>query len=189
LYRFPEAQLVKLAAPFLLDDRDSGGLALSTEELGFVYGTVGVLMLTLGGIVGGFVAARDGLKRWLWRMALAIHLPNAAFLFLAYAQPESRWLITLAVAIEQFGYGFGFTAYLLYCIYISRGEHETVHYALCTGFMALGMMIPGMWSGGLQELVGYRHFFVWIMLASIPSFLTVAFIPLDAQFGRKGSDG
>ena len=189
LYRFPEAQLVKLTTPFLLDSRDVGGLALSTKEFGYVYGTVGVAMLTFGGILGGFLAARHGLKLWLWPMALAIHLPNAAFLFLAYAQPESRWLITLAVAVEQFGYGFGFTAYMLYCIYIARGEHETVHYALCTGFMALGMMIPGMWSGWLQEQIGYPHFFLWIMIAMVPSFLTVMFIPLDAEFGKKEAHG
>ncbi len=189
LYRFPEAQLVKLTTPFLLDSRGVGGLALSTKELGYVYGMVGVAMLTFGGILGGFLAARHGLKSWLWPMALAIHLPNAAFLFLAYAQPESRWLIGLAVAVEQFGYGFGFTAYMLYCIYISLGEHQTVHYALCTGFMALGMMIPGMWSGWLQEQIGYPHFFLWIMIAMVPSFLTVLFIPLDAEFGKKDAHG
>ncbi len=185
LYRLPEAQLVKLATPFLLDPREQGGLALTTGEVGFVYGTVGVIMLTLGGILGGFTAARFGLRRWLWPMALAIHLPNAAFLFLAYAQPESLWAITAAVGVEQFGYGFGFTAYMLYCIYIARGEHQTVHYALCTGAMALGMMIPGMWSGWLQQLIGYEHFFVWVMICTIPSFATVAFIPLDAEFGKK----
>jgi PAT family beta-lactamase induction signal transducer AmpG len=187
LYRLPEAQLVKLATPFLLDAREAGGLALTTGEVGFVYGTVGVILLTLGGLLGGFVAARHGLKRWLWPMALIIHLPNAAFLALAYIQPENLWAITAAVAIEQFGYGFGFTAYLLYCIYISRGEHETVHYALCTGCMALGRMIPGMWSGWLEELIGYQHFFVWVMICAIPSFLTVALIPLDADFGKKES--
>jgi PAT family beta-lactamase induction signal transducer AmpG len=185
LYRFPEAQLVKLATPFLLDTKETGGLALTTGEVGFVYGTVGVVMLTLGGLIGGFVAARDGLKSWLWPMALIIHLPNLAFLFLAYVQPESLWVITAAVGVEQFGYGFGFTAYLLYCVYVARGKHETVHYALCTGCMALGMMIPGMWSGWLEELIGYQHFFVWIMLAMIPSLLAVAFIPLDAEFGKK----
>jgi PAT family beta-lactamase induction signal transducer AmpG len=185
LYRFPEAQLVKLTAPFLLDSREAGGLGLTTQEFGFIYGTLGVALLTFGGILGGFLAARHGLKKWLWPMALTIHLPNAAFLLLAYAQPESRTLIALAVAVEQFGYGFGFTAYMLYCIYIARGEFETVHYALCTGFMALGMMIPGMWSGWLQEQIGYQHFFLWIMLAMIPSFLTVMFIPLDATFGKK----
>ncbi|MCI0332278.1 MAG: MFS transporter [Planctomycetes bacterium] len=188
LYRFPEAQLVKLATPFLLDSREAGGLALTTGEVGFVYGTVGVIMLTLGGIIGGFVAARDGLKLWLWPMALAIHLPNLAFLFLAYVQPENIAVITTAVGVEQFGYGFGFTAYLLYSVYVARGKHETVHYALCTGCMALGMMIPGMWSGWLEELIGYQHFFVWIMLAMIPSLLAVAFITVDPQFGKKSSD-
>ncbi len=187
LYRFPEAQLVKLATPFLLDSREAGGLALTTSEVGIVYGTVGVAMLTIGGVLGGFLAAAGGLGRCLWPMALAIHLPNLAFLFLAYAQPESRVLITAAVAIEQFGYGFGFTAYMLYCVYVATGKHQTVHYALCTGCMALGMMIPGMWSGWLQNLIGYRHFFVWIMLAMIPSLLTVAFIPIDPNFGRKTS--
>ncbi|HVT28285.1 MAG TPA: hypothetical protein VHE81_09755 [Lacipirellulaceae bacterium] len=185
LYRFPEAQLVKLTTPFLLDPREAGGLALSTGTVGFIYGTVGVVMLTVGGIIGGFVAARHGLGRWLWPMALSMHLPNLAFLFLAYAQPANRWVITAGVAVEQFGYGFGFTAYMLYCVYIAAGKHQTVHYALCTGFMALGMMIPGMWSGWMQELIGYRHFFVWIMLAMIPSLLSVVFIPLDPDFGKK----
>ena len=185
LYRFPEAQLVKLATPFLLDPREAGGLGLTTAEVGVVYGTVGVIMLTIGGIIGGIFAATSGLGKCLWPMALAIHLPNVAFLFLAYAQPESRLLITLAVAVEQFGYGFGFTAYMLYCVYIATGKYQTVHYALCTGCMALGMMIPGMWSGWLQELIGYRHFFVWIMLAMIPSLLTVFFIPVDPLFGKK----
>jgi MFS transporter, PAT family, beta-lactamase induction signal transducer AmpG len=188
LYRLPEAQLVKLATPFLLDAREVGGLALTTGEVGFVYGTVGVIMLTLGGIIGGFVAARDGLRRWLLPMAFIIHLPNAAFLFLAYAQPDNLWVITLAVGVEQFGYGFGFTAYLLYCIYVSRGQHETVHYALCTGCMALGMMIPGMWSGWLQELIGYQHLFIWIMLCAIPSLAVTLLVQVDAEFGRKNAE-
>jgi MFS transporter, PAT family, beta-lactamase induction signal transducer AmpG len=169
----------------LLDKREVGGLALTTAEVGIVYGTVGVIMLTLGGIIGGFVVARGGLGRCLWPMALTIHLPNLAFLYLAYAQPESRTLITAAVAVEQFGYGFGFTAYMLYCVYIATGKHQTVHYALCTGCMALGMMIPGMWSGWLQELIGYQHFFVWIMLAMIPSLIAVACVKVDRDFGKK----
>jgi MFS transporter, PAT family, beta-lactamase induction signal transducer AmpG len=185
LYRFPEAQLVKLSTPFLLDSREVGGLALTTAEVGIVYGTVGVAMLTLGGLIGGFIVARGGLGRCLWPMALAIHLPNLAFLFLAYAQPESRWVITAAVALEQFGYGFGFTAYMLYCVYVATGRYQTVHYALCTGCMALGMMIPGMWSGWLEELIGYQHFLVWIMLAMIPSLIAVASIPYDRDFGKK----
>jgi PAT family beta-lactamase induction signal transducer AmpG len=189
LYRFPEAQLLKLTTPFLLDPREAGGLALTTGTVGFIYGTVGVIMLMVGGIAGGFVAARHGLGRWLWPMALAMHLPNLAFLFLSYAQPSNPLVITAAVAVEQFGYGFGFTAYMLYLLYIATGKFQTVHYALCTGCMALGMMIPGMWSGWLQELIGYQHFFVWIMLAMIPSLLAVAMIRVDPQFGKKSADG
>jgi MFS transporter, PAT family, beta-lactamase induction signal transducer AmpG len=185
LYRLPESQLVKLAMPFLLDPREVGGLSLSTGEVGFVYGTIGMIMLTLGGIVGGFVAARDGLRRWLIPMALIIHLPNLAFLYLAYASPDSLWTITGAVAVEQFGYGFGFTGYLLYCIYVSRGKYETVHYALCTGCMALGMMIPGAWSGWLEELIGYQHFFIWIMLCAIPSLAVTLLVDVDPEFGKK----
>jgi PAT family beta-lactamase induction signal transducer AmpG len=185
LYRFGEAQLVKMVSPFLLDARATGGLGLTTTQVGFVYGTVGIVALTLGGILGGWAASRHGLKAWLWPMVLAIHLPDAMFIYLAYSQPASLLVVLLCVAVEQFGYGFGFTAYLLYMIYIARGEHQTAHYAICTGFMALGMMLPGMWSGWLQDLVGYRHFFVWVILATVPSFLVVFWIPLEAEFGRK----
>ena len=187
LYRIAEAQLVKLASPFLLDDRGLGGLGLGTAEVGFVYGTVGALMLTLGGIAGGLLAARNGLKHWLWWMVGAINVPNAVYVFLAFAQPESFLLINIAVGIEQFGYGFGFTAYTLYMIYISRGEHSTSHFAICTGFMALGMMLPGLFSGALQEWLGYPYFFSWVLIATLPSFLVVAAIPLEAGFGRRES--
>ena len=185
LYRFGEAQLVKLVSPFLLDARSKGGLGLTTTEVGFVYGTVGIIALTLGGILGGWAASRHGLKAWLWPMVLAIHLPDAMFIYLAYSQPASLAVVQLCVAVEQFGYGFGFAAYLLYMIHIARGEHQTAHYAICTGFMALGMMIPGMWSGWLQDLVGYPRFFVWVILATVPSFLVVLGIPLEREFGRK----
>lgn len=184
LYRFAEAQLVKLSAPFMLDEKAVGGLALGTSEVGLVYGTVGVLMLTIGGILGGMLAARHGLRRWLWWMVAAINLPNAVYIFLAYAQPDNLIVVNIAVAIEQFGYGFGFTAYMLYMIYIARGLHSTAHYAICTGFMSLGMMLPGMASGWLQEWMGYQHFFTWILIATVPSFLVVLFIPLDRDFGK-----
>lgn len=186
LYRFAEAQLVKMVAPFLLDTRQAGGLGLSTEQVGVVYGTVGVAALLCGGLLGGLVVSRQGLKFWLWPMVLAIHLPDAIFIFLSYVQPEGLVLIGACLAVEQFGYGFGFTAYMLYMIYIARGRHATAHYAICTGFMALGMMIPGMWSGWLQELIGYKHFFVWVVVATIPSFIVVLLIPLEAGFGKKG---
>lgn len=185
LFRFAEAQLAKMASPFLLDTVESGGLALSTSQVGFVYGTVGLLMLTLGGLLGGFLAARNGLKYWLWWMVAAINLPNAVYIVLSWLQPGSLWAINAAVAVEQFGYGFGFTAYMLYMLYVSQGRHETAHFAICTGFMALGMMVPGMFSGWIEELIGYRYFFVWVMLATIPSFIIAALIPLDAGFGRK----
>jgi PAT family beta-lactamase induction signal transducer AmpG len=153
--------------------------------VGIVYGTIGILALTLGGLLGGMVASRQGLKFWLWPMVLIIHLPDAAFIYLAQAQPDNLAIISAAVAVEQFGYGFGFTAFMLYMIYIARGEHSTAHYAICTGFMALGMMIPGMWSGWLQEIIGYTHFFTWVILATVPSFIVVMLIPLDAEFGKK----
>jgi PAT family beta-lactamase induction signal transducer AmpG len=184
-YRFGEAQLVKLASPFLLDAQEVGGLALTTGEVGFVYGTVGILALTFGGILGGILAARHGLRFWLWPMIIAINLPNAVYIYLAYAIPDSFLLINIAVAVEQFGYGFGFTAYMLYMIYVSEGEHKTAHFAITTGFMALGMMIPGMFSGWIQEIVGYQNFFVWVLIATIPSFIIAYFVDIDADFGKK----
>jgi PAT family beta-lactamase induction signal transducer AmpG len=185
LFRLGEAQLVKMAQPFLLDQRADGGLGLQTEQIGFLYGTIGVIALTVGGILGGIAISRNGLKFWLWPMLLAIHLPDAVFIWLAYAQPQSFFAIGSGIAIEQFGYGFGFSAFMMYLIRIARGPHPTAHYAICTGFMALGMMIPGMWSGWLQEHVGYPKFFVWVILATIPSFLVATKIPLEADFGKR----
>ncbi|MGV3772178.1 MAG: MFS transporter [Verrucomicrobiales bacterium] len=175
-YRFAEAQLVKIASLFLLDNRSLGGLGLSTSEVGFVYGTVGVLSLTLGGLLGGFLVARDGLRKWLWPMALAINAPNLVYVYLSWAQPDNFVIINVCVAVEQFGYGLGFTAFMLYLIQASAGQYPTAHYAICTGFMALGMMGPGMFSGWLQEIIGYKNFFVWVMIATIPSFIVVALI-------------
>ncbi len=188
LYRLPEAQLVKLINPFLLDAKELGGLGLTTSQVGFVYGTIGILGLTLGGIIGGIVAAKGGLKRWLWPMAWSISLTCATFVYLAYAQPESLWVINLCVFIEQFGYGFGFTAYMLYLIYFSDGEHKTAHYAICTAFMALGMMLPGMVAGWLQELIGYKHFFNWVMICCIATIVVCAFIKIDPNFGKKENE-
>ncbi|MFU8859423.1 MAG: MFS transporter [Cyclonatronaceae bacterium] len=185
LYRLGEAQLVKLASPFLLDTQEVGGLALTTGEVGFVYGTVGILALTFGGILGGIMAARHGLKFWLWPMVIAINLPNAVYIYLATTMPSDFLIINICVAIEQFGYGFGFTAYMLFMIYVSEGEHKTAHFAITTGFMALGMMIPGMVSGWIQEIIGYQNFFIWVLIATIPAFIITYFIPLDPEFGKK----
>lgn len=185
LYRLPEAQLVKLINPFLLDPIDKGGLGLTTGEVGVVYGTVGIIGLTLGGIIGGICAARGGLKKWLWPMAWSMSLTCLTFIYLSYAQDHSLLTVNICVFIEQFGYGFGFTAYMLYLIYFSEGEHKTAHYAICTGFMALGMMLPGMAAGWLQETIGYRHFFVWTIVCCAATIAVCAFIKIDPNFGRK----
>ncbi len=185
LYRLGEAQLVKIIPLFLHAPRGQGGLGLATDDIGVIYGTAGVIAFMIGALLGGWAVSRRGLKFWLWPMLLAIHLPDAVFIWLAYAQPQSLSVIGAGVAIEQFGYGFGFTAYLLYMIYIARGLHSTAHYAICTGFMALGLMLPGLWSGGLQEWLGYRHFFVWVLLATIPGFIVTTLVPLEAEFGRQ----
>lgn len=185
IYRFGEAQLVKMASPFLLDSKEVGGLGLSTGEVGLIYGTVGVIALTVGGILGGVVAGKGGLKKWIWWMFACINIPHILYIYLAYAQPSSVWLISSCVAGEQFGYGFGFTAYMLYMIYASEGEFKTAHYAICTGFMALSMMIPGMFSGYIQQALGYKHFFIWILLTMIPGFFITKYIPVDADFGKQ----
>ncbi len=185
LYRFAEAQLLKLVVPFLLDGRESGGLGLSTQQVGLLYGTIGVIALTLGGILGGLAIARFGLRRMLWPMAALISVPNAVFVFLALGQPASAPIVAAALAAEQFGYGFGFTAYMLYMMLLAEGPHRTAHYALCTGFMALGMMLPGMAAGWLQEQLGYLNFFIWICVATIPTFAATALIKVDPAYGRK----
>jgi len=186
LYRFSEAQLTKMASPFLLDARENGGLALSLTEKSFAYGTVGLLALVIGGISGGILASRHGLKKWIWWMALAINLPNTVYIFMSYTMPSNLYLINSMIAIEQFGYGFGFTGYMLYMLYVAgQGKHETAHFALTTGFMALGMMIPGMISGYIQEFLGYQHFFIYVILCTIPSFIALYFIKIDSGFGKK----
>lgn len=185
LYRLPEAQLVKLINPFLLDPVDKGGLGLTTGEVGIVYGTVGIIGLTIGGIIGGIVAARGGLKKWLWPMAWSMSLTCLTFVYLSYASDHSLLVVNICVFIEQFGYGFGFTAYMLYLIYFSEGAHKTAHYAICTGFMALGMMLPGMAAGWLQETIGYRHFFIWTMICCAATIGICAFLKIDPNFGRK----
>ena len=184
-YRLGEAQLIKMASPFMLDSRMSGGLGLTTGEVGLIYGTFGILALTAGGILGGLAASRKGFKYWLWWMVLAINIPHAAYVYLAYAQPTNYLIISLCAAIEQFSYGFGFTAYMLYMIYISEGANKTAHFAIATGFMALGMMLPGMFSGWLQEIIGYQNFFVWVMLCMIPGMTPVFFLKVKPEFGKK----
>lgn len=175
-FRLGESQLVKLASPFLLDKPEVGGLGLSTAAVGFAYGTVGVIALLVGGILGGWAISRKGLKYWLWPMTLALSLPNLVYLYMAYLLPENLFVINACVAIEQFGYGFGFTAYTMYLMLFAEGEYKTSHYAISTGFMALGMMLPGMISGWIQEQIGYQHFFIWVMLCCLPVFFVLPFL-------------
>lgn len=197
LYRLPEALCIKLVQPFLVAPRDAGGLALTTSQVGFVNGTVGVIALLLGGIIGGLAISRGGLRRWLWPMALSLTLPCVFYCLLAMLQPDNFFWISSAIFVEQFGYGFGFSAYMLYLIYFSRGESQTSHYAFCTAFMALGMMIPGMAAGWLHEICGeynllgtdgpqgYVNFF-WIVMATCAATLLVCLkVHIDPAFGRK----
>ena len=184
-YRFGEAQLIKMASPFMLDPRNLGGLGLTTGEVGLLYGTFGILALTVGGILGGIAASTKGFRYWLWWMVMAINIPHLAYVYMSFAQPENQLIIGLCVVLEQFSYGFGFTAYMLYMIYISEGKNKTAHFAIATGFMALGMMLPGMFSGWLQEIIGYQKFFVWVMLCMIPGMIPVFFINVKPEFGIK----
>lgn len=190
LYRFPEAQLVKMINPFLLDPATEGGLGLSTAQVGLVYGTIGIIGLTLGGILGGVLVSRYGLKRCLWPMALALTLPCGVFCWMSMAQPDPASMLNLVlinacVFIEQFGYGVGFTSFMLYMMYFAEGPSKTSHYAICTAFMALGMMIPGMFAGVLQEWMGYVGFFWWIMGCCLVTLAVTALIKVDPSFGRK----
>ena len=186
-YRLGESQLAKIASPFLLDASNDGGLGLDTATVGVIYGTIGVIALLAGGIIGGILISRDGFKAWIIPMAIAINLPAILYVWLASAMPSNVYLIASAVAIEQIGYGFGFTAYMLYLIYIAEGEHKTAHYAIGTGFMALGMMLPGMVAGWIQETIGYTSFFVWVCICTIPGILASVLVKknIDPSFGKK----
>ena len=185
LYRLPEAFLVKMMNPFLLDFAAEGGLGMSTQDVGIVYGTVGVAALTVGGILGGIAASRWGLKKSLWPMALSLTLPCLSFVFLAAYQPDNLWVIGSCVALDQFGYGFGFTAYMLYLIYFSEGEFKTAHYSLCTAFMALSMMLPGLVAGYVQEWLGYTSFFIFVMICCLVTVGVTFLLKVDPEYGKK----
>lgn len=184
-YRFDEAQLSKVITPFLLDGRAAGGLGLVTSQVGLAYGTFGILALTCGGLLGGFLAAKYGLKKMLPYMVGAMYLPKLVFLVLAWTQPENFLAICGAVAVEQFGYGLGFTAFMLYLLYFANGAHRTAHYAICTGLMSLGMMVPGMWSGWLVDAIGYKHFFAWVICSALPGLTLALMLKVDPKFGKK----
>jgi MFS transporter, PAT family, beta-lactamase induction signal transducer AmpG len=184
-YRLAETQMVKIIAPFLLDPRSQGGLGLTTSEVGIIYGTVGVIALMLGGLLGGYAIYRKGLKFWIWIMVCAMHLPNLVFVYLSQALPENVYWVNLCIAAEQFGYGFGFTAFTMFMLMVSEGEYKTIHYAISTGIMALGMMVPAMASGWLQGRLGYQNYFIWVMAMTIPGFIVTARVKIDPEFGKK----
>lgn len=185
LYRLPEAFLVKMINPFMLNPVEDGGLGMPKEAVGLIYGTIGIAALTVGGILGGVAASRWGLKKSLWPMAMSLALPCLSFVFLAMFQPENNWIIGSCVALDQFGYGFGFTAYMLYLIYFSDGEFKTAHYSICTAFMALSMMLPGLVAGYVQEWLGYTSFFIFVMICCLATVMVTLKIKVDPEFGKK----
>lgn len=188
LFRLGESQLLKMLTPFLIDDKTKGGMGLATEDVGIIYGTFGVIALVIGGILGGIVISKEGLRKWMLRMFLAMHLPIIGFVLLAYFHPTSVYYIYAAVIAEQFGYGFGFAAFMMYLIYIADGESKTSHYAIATGFMALGMMLPGMASGFIQEYLGYGNFFIWVFCATIPGLILSQYLDYPDEYGKKTED-
>ncbi|MFH6966580.1 MFS transporter [Flavobacterium sp. FlaQc-28] len=202
VFRLGESQLLKMLSPFLLDGKELGGMGLDTEAVGIIYGTLGIFALTVGGILGGIAISKHGLTKWMLPMFLAMHLPIIGFIGLAHFQPEEIFHLHLnlyffeinsplnlytciTVVLEQFGYGFGFTGFMMYLIHVAEGESKTAHYALATGFMALGMMLPGMLSGFIQKYLGYENFFIWVLLATIPGLILSRFLDFPKDFGKK----
>lgn len=180
LFRFPEAQLAKMAQPFMLRPLEEGGLNLGTIDVGVIYGTVGVIALLVGGILGGFVVSLHGLKRWWWPMILAISVPDLVYIYFAAFQPSNSIVVCTGVALEQLGYGFGFTAYSLFLVYFSRGERSTSVFSICTGLQALGMMLPGMIAGWMADALGFVNFFIWVALCCVVTFVVSAFVKVEA---------
>lgn len=185
LFRLGESQLLKMLTPFLIDPITEGGMGLTTQDVGVIYGTFGVIALTIGGILGGIVISRDGLGKWMLPMILAMHLPIIGFILLSHFHPSSVYYVYLTIIAEQFGYGFGFAAFMMYLIYLADGESKTSHYSIATGFMALGMMLPGMLSGYIQEYLGYGNFFIWVFIATIPGLILSRFLIFPFDFGKK----
>ncbi|MFH6605003.1 MFS transporter [Maribacter algicola] len=184
-FRLGESQLVKMASPFLLDPTSVGGLGYTTSEVGTIYGTIGVIFLTIGGILGGILISKHGLKKWMLPMLIALNAPNALYALLAITKTTAAWAVTGTVIVEQFGYGFGIAGFMVYLIYVAEGKSKTSHYAIATGFMALGMMLPGLISGFMQEWLGYNGFFIWVVLAALPAFFLLRYIKYPADFGMS----
>lgn len=187
-FRLGESQLVKMSAPFFLDSTANGGLGYTTSEVGYIYGTIGVIMLTIGGILGGVLISKDGLKKWMLPMVLSINVPNAFYAFLAITNTTNKFAVITTVVLEQFGYGFGIAGFMVYLIYIAEGASKTSHYALATGFMALGMMLPGLISGYIQEWLGYDGFFIWVVIGALPAIFILKYLKYPADYGKKGAN-
>ena len=187
LYRLPEGFLMKMIYPFMLGSREVGGLGLDMKTVGVVYGGIGVVFLLIGGILGGYYISKVGLKKAFWWMALAMTLPCLSFVYLSVFLPDNILNIIIALAIEQFGYGFGFTAYMMYMMFFSDGEFKTSHYAICTSFMALSMILPGLVAGYIQEAIGYQNFFWMVIACSVGTFLAtfLARRIVNGSYGKK----
>ena len=184
-YRFPEALLNTMTKTFMLRNNYAGGLGLSPQEYGLANGTVGLIGLLLGGIIGGILVSRDGMKRWLWPMVCAITLPDVVYIYLSYSLNSNLVVVSSCLFIEQFGYGLGFTVLTLYMLYYSQGKYKTSHYSICTGISYLGLMLPGMLSGYIKDMVGYRMFFIIVMVCCAITFAVTAFLKIDPDFGKK----
>ena len=184
-YRFPEALLNTMTKTFMLRNNYAGGLGLSPQEYGLANGTVGLIGLLLGGIIGGVLVSRDGMKRWLWPMVCAITLPDVVYIYLSYSLNSNLVVVSSCLFIEQFGYGLGFTVLTLYMLYYSQGKYKTSHYSICTGISYLGLMLPGMLSGFIKDMVGYRMFFIIVMICCAITFAVTAFLKIDPDFGKK----
>ena len=174
-----------MLTPFLVYKTAVGGLGLETDDVGIIYGTFGLIALTVGGILGGIAISKQGLGKWMLPMILIMHLPILGFVLLAHFHPASVYYVYVVVILEQFGYGFGFAAFMMYLIYVAEGESKTSHYSIATGFMALGMMLPGMLSGYIQQYLGYGNFFIWVFLATIPGIILSRFLIFPKDFGKK----
>ena len=185
LYRFPEALLNTMTKTFLMRPSTEGGLGLTLGEYGFAQGFVGIIGLLLGGIIGGVLVSRDGMKKWLWPMVCAITLPDVVYIYLSYTLNSNIWLVSSCLFVEQFGYGLGFTVLTLYMLYYCKGKFQTSHYSICTGISYLGLMLPGMVSGYIKDIVGYQTFFIIVMACCLITFIVTAFLKIDPDFGKK----
>ncbi len=182
LFRAGEAQVQTIGPLFLKEARAAGGLGLATTEVGWSYGTAGTLAFLAGSVLSGYFTAWLGLRRALWTLVIAMNLPNLAFYALAVWQPESRGLIAAAVSLETFGYGFGFVAVILFMMQLVAGSrYQTAHYAIATGFMALGYVLFKTVSGDLQQALGYQHFFLWVLACAVPVFALLRWLPIKNE--------